>query len=61
MGRSCEDEKAVVDATTKVCGTKNLHVVDAGIVNAVPAANPQAVIMVVAERAAEVILGLGRY
>ncbi|KAH7125497.1 cellobiose dehydrogenase [Dendryphion nanum] len=61
MSASCKDPKAVVDATTKVCGTKNLHVVDAGVINGVPAANPQAVFMVVAEKAAEVILGLGRY
>jgi cellobiose dehydrogenase (acceptor) len=58
MGETCGDPTAVVDATTKVCGTKNLHVVDAGIVNGVPASNPQAAIIVTAERAAEVILGL---
>ncbi|KAF2107169.1 hypothetical protein BDV96DRAFT_606750 [Lophiotrema nucula] len=58
MRASCEDPEAVVDATTRVCGTRNLHVVDAGIVNGVPTANPQGVFVVLAERAAEVILGL---
>ncbi|KAL6712215.1 hypothetical protein ACN47E_000092 [Coniothyrium glycines] len=58
MGASCEDEGAVVDISTRVCGMQNLHVVDAGIVNGVPTANPQAVIIVVAEKAAEIILGL---
>ena len=58
MGASCDDKAAVVDATTKVCGTKNLHVVDAGIINGVPSANPQGTFIVAAERAAEVILGL---
>lgn len=58
MGASCDNEAAVVDATTRVCGTKNLYVVDAGIINGVPTANPQGVFIVAAERAAEVILGL---
>ncbi|KAH7384479.1 hypothetical protein BKA66DRAFT_608673 [Pyrenochaeta sp. MPI-SDFR-AT-0127] len=61
MGRTCKDEGAVVDTTTKVCGTKNLFVVDAGIINGVPTGNPQATFIVAAEKAAEVILGLGRY
>lgn len=61
MGASCQDKSAVVDSTTVVCGMRNLHVVDAGIVNGVPTANPQAMFVVVAERAAEVILKLGRY
>lgn len=60
MGSTCDERGAVVDASTKVCGTTNLHVVDAGIVNGVPAANPQGVFMVVAERAAELILGRRR-
>lgn len=47
-----------MDATTRVCGTKNLHVVDAGIVNGVPAANPQGVLITAAERAAEILKGL---
>ncbi|KAF1995510.1 GMC oxidoreductase [Amniculicola lignicola CBS 123094] len=59
MAASCTDPLAVLDASTTVCGTTNLHIVDAGIVNSVPAANPQAVFVVAAERAAEIILGLG--
>lgn len=58
MGKTCDDEGAVVDASTRVCGMKNLHVVDASIFNGVPSANPQATFIVMAERAAEVILGL---
>ncbi|KAF1845180.1 GMC oxidoreductase, partial [Cucurbitaria berberidis CBS 394.84] len=58
MGESCSDKEAVVDSTTAVCGMKNLHVVDAGIINGVPTANPQATFIVAAERAAEIILGL---
>ncbi|KAH7397027.1 cellobiose dehydrogenase [Phaeosphaeria sp. MPI-PUGE-AT-0046c] len=58
MGETCEDEGAVVDISTRVCGMKNLHVVDASIFNGVPSANPQATLIVMAERAAEVIIGL---
>ncbi|KAF2735941.1 FAD/NAD(P)-binding domain-containing protein [Polyplosphaeria fusca] len=59
MGEVCGDEReVVVDVMTRVCGTENLHVVDASIVNGVPSSNPQGVLVVAAERAAEVILGL---
>ncbi|KAF2830666.1 FAD/NAD(P)-binding domain-containing protein [Ophiobolus disseminans] len=58
MGERC-GEGVVVDASTRVCGMRNLHVVDASVVNGLPTANPQAVFVVVAERAAEVIRGLG--
>jgi len=61
MSHTCSDGDGVVDATTRVCGTKNLHVVDAGIINGVPTANPQAVMIVAAERASEIILGLDKY
>lgn len=61
MGRTCKEEGAVVDVTTKLCGMKNLFVVDASIINGVPTANPQATFVVVAEKAAEIILRLGRY
>ncbi|KAF2477538.1 cellobiose dehydrogenase, partial [Lindgomyces ingoldianus] len=57
MGSVC-DSSVVVDTTTKVCGTQNLHIVDAGIINGVPSSNPQGMIVSVAERAAEIILGL---
>lgn len=58
MRETCENEDAVVDVSTRVCGMNNLHVVDASIFNGVPSANPQATFIVMAERAAEVILGL---
>lgn len=58
MRGTCENEDAVVDVSTRVCGMNNLHVVDASIFNGVPSANPQATFIVMAERAAEVILGL---
>jgi cellobiose dehydrogenase (acceptor) len=60
MGAKCGKDGAVVDASTRVCGMKNLHVVDASVMNGNPTANPQATFIVVAERAAEVILALGK-
>ncbi|KAH7093264.1 cellobiose dehydrogenase [Paraphoma chrysanthemicola] len=61
MGAKCKDEGTVVDTSTVVCGMKNLHVVDASILNGNPSANPQATFIVMAERAAEVIRALGRW
>jgi|TARA_R110002003_G_scaffold25_2_gene1157 cellobiose dehydrogenase (acceptor) len=61
MAANCKEEGAVVDTSTLVCGMKNLHVVDASILNGNPAANPQATFIVMAEKAAEVINGLGRW
>ncbi|KAH7083028.1 cellobiose dehydrogenase [Paraphoma chrysanthemicola] len=61
MGAKCKDEGTVVDTSTVVCGMKNLHVVDASIFNGNPSANPQATFIVMAEKAAEVIRGLGRW
>lgn len=58
MGEKCGNEGSVVDAKTVVCGMRNLHVVDASILNGVPTANPQGTFIVMAERAAEVIRGL---
>lgn len=58
MGSACSDPSAVVDTTTLVCGTDNLHVVDGGIIDGVPTANPQGTFIVAAERAAEIILRL---
>ncbi|KAF2497538.1 FAD/NAD(P)-binding domain-containing protein [Lophium mytilinum] len=57
MRRRC-GKGVVVDGETRVCGVEGLHVVDAGIVGGVPAANPQAVFVAVAVRAGEKILKL---
>jgi len=53
-----EGGEAVVDLDTKVYGTENLFVVDASIHADLPTGNTQAIVMVVAERAAERILVL---
>ncbi|KAK0199858.1 hypothetical protein DFS33DRAFT_1399343 [Desarmillaria ectypa] len=49
---------AVVDENTKVFGTKNLFIVDASIVPALPMGNPQGMLMSMAEQAVSKILGL---
>ncbi len=50
--------EAVVDLDTKVYGTDNLFVVDASIHADLPTGNTQAIVMVVAEKAAQKILAL---
>lgn len=49
--------KAVVDLNAKVYGMDNLYVVDASIHPDLPSGNTQAIVSVVAEKAAAVILG----
>jgi len=49
---------AVVDLNTKVYGTDNLFVVDAGIFPGMVTTNPSSYIVVAAEKAAEKILAL---
>ncbi|CAN8095776.1 unnamed protein product [Discula destructiva] len=49
--------RAVVDLNTKVYGTDNLYVVDGSIHPDLPIGNTQAPVMVVAEKAAAIILG----
>lgn len=49
---------SVVDANTKVWGTTNLFIVDAGIVPGQPMSNPHAMLMTVAEIAVPKILAL---
>ncbi|KAG9018158.1 hypothetical protein FRB90_012066 [Tulasnella sp. 427] len=49
---------SVVDANTKVWGTTNLFIVDAGIVPGQPMSNPHAMLMTVAEAAVPKILAL---
>jgi cellobiose dehydrogenase (acceptor) len=50
--------EAVVDTNTKVYGTDNLFVVDGSIHADLPTGNTQAIVMVVAEKAAQKILAL---
>jgi cellobiose dehydrogenase (acceptor) len=52
------DGTSVVDTNTKVYGTDNLFVVDASIHPDLPTGNTQAIIMVVAERASQLIAAL---
>ncbi|KAE9963461.1 hypothetical protein BLS_009264 [Venturia inaequalis] len=58
MQTSPDDANAVVDKDTKVLGMTNLFVVDASVHPDLPTGNTQAIVMVVAERAAERILAL---
>ncbi|KAK1488811.1 cellobiose dehydrogenase-1 [Colletotrichum abscissum] len=53
-----EGGKPVVDLNAQVYGTKNLHIVDAGILNGIFTANPQAGIVIAAEKVAEDIIKL---
>ncbi|KXH55488.1 fungal cellulose binding domain-containing protein [Colletotrichum salicis] len=53
-----EGGKSVVDLNAQVYGTRNLHVVDAVILNGVFTANPQAGIVIAAEKVAEAIIKL---
>ena len=49
---------AVVDPDTKVYGTDNLFVVDASVLPGMTTGNPSAMIVIVAEQAAQRILAL---
>lgn len=52
-----EDDLAVVDSKTRVHGIANLHVVDSSIFPTIPNGNLNAPTIMVAERAADLILG----
>lgn len=52
-----EDDMAVVDSKTRVHGIANLHVVDSSIFPTIPNGNLNAPTIMVAERAADLILG----
>ena len=52
-----EDDLAVVDSQTRVHGIANLHVVDSSIFPTIPNGNLNAPTIMVAERAADLILG----
>lgn len=52
-----EDDMAVVDSETRVRGIENLHVVDSSIFPTIPNGNLNAPTIMVAEKAADMILG----
>jgi choline dehydrogenase-like flavoprotein len=59
MGRS-SDPMAVVDSEFKVIGTRNLRVVDASVFPQIPGYYPMIPIMMISEKASEVILADAR-
>ncbi|QLC73954.1 choline dehydrogenase [Pseudomonas sp. LPB0260] len=56
MGAS-GDERAVVDLNLKLRGIEGLRIVDASVIPAVPSANINACVYMIAEKAADLILG----
>ena len=50
---------AVVDAQLRLCGVAGLRIADASVVPVVPNAHPDATVLAIAERAAELISGAG--
>ncbi|KAI0127328.1 cellobiose dehydrogenase [Xylariales sp. AK1849] len=50
--------KSVVDLNAQVYGTKNLHIIDASIINGITTANPSGAIISAAEKVVEIILKL---
>jgi choline dehydrogenase len=55
--RMGEDENAVVDSNLRVHGVKNLSIVDASIMPLITSTNTNATVLMLAERAADLILG----
>jgi choline dehydrogenase len=52
------DDKAVTDGEGRVHGLNNLRVVDASIIPSIPTGNLNAIIIMIAEKIADSILGL---
>ncbi|HWL47213.1 MAG TPA: GMC oxidoreductase, partial [Sphingomonadaceae bacterium] len=52
-----EDREAVVDSALRVRGVDGLRVVDASIMPTVPGANINAAVIMIAERASDLIRG----
>ena len=51
------DDRAVVDLDLKLRGIDSLRIVDASVIPAVPSANINACVFMIAEKAADIILG----
>ncbi len=51
------DDRAVVDLELKFRGIEGLRIVDASVIPAVPSANINACVFMIAEKAADMILG----
>jgi choline dehydrogenase len=51
------DEQAVTDPALHVCGIDGLRVADASVMPSIPGSNPDATVLALAERAADLISG----